>query len=534
VRVPAASLSSGPLRRNPLFIIGSLLFAAFAAYYLADMVISGDTTGLVFVGLVFIVGVGMLSMLKDWRTGTFIFFGWLFFEDLARKYMGNNMVIYFGKDILVAVVYLSFFIATTRKRAKIFRPPFLIPLLIFLWFGLVQVFNPASTSFFYGILGMKLYFYYVPLFFIGYAFFESEAEINRFFPFLMAILLAVAGLGIVQSIVGPTFLNPSSLAEDIRELSTTYRVAPISGLIAYRPTSVFVSTGRFAFMLTPAWLFAFGYGVYLLLRSRRYRLLAFIALGVLSVAIAMCASRGALMWTLGSAVVCAPALIWGCPWQKGQLVRILRSFQRAALVVVLSLFVMFLVYPDALKARLSVYQETLDPSSSASEVGHRTQFYPLQQLMYAFDYPRWPYGYGIGTASLGTQYITRIMHAQPMGIGVESGFGGMILELGIGGLFLFLILASSIFVHAARVMLKLRNTPWFPLGFVIFWYTFLYLFPYLWTGLQQFQDFILNSFFWFFLGVLFRLPSFVPTQQAAAKSAAPLPTPNVAYSPRPI
>jgi hypothetical protein len=381
---------------------------------------------------------------------------------------------------------------------------------------------------------MKLYFYYVPLFFIGYAFFESETEINRFYPYLMVILLAVAGLGIVQAIIGPTFLNPATLAEDIRELSTTYRVAPISGLVAYRPTSVFVSTGRFAFMLTPAWLFTFGYGVYLLLRHRRYRVLAFLALGVVSVAIAMCASRGALMWTLGSALVCVPALIWGCPWQKGQLVRILRSFQRAAIVVVLSLFVMFLAYPDALKARISVYQETLDPSSSASEVTHRTQSYPLQQFLYAFDYPRWPYGYGIGTTSLGGQYITRIMHAPPMGIGVESGYGGMILELGIAGLALFLVLAGSIVFHAGRIVLKLRHTPWFPLGFVIFWYVFLYLFPYLWTGLQQFQDFILNSLFWFSLGILFRLPTFIPVQPQAAKSGAPAQVPNVAYSPRPI
>jgi hypothetical protein len=517
-----------PFRRSPIFLLGGLAFSILCAYYLAEMILTGDSTGLIFVALTFVVSAGILAMLKDWRTGTFIFFGWLFVEDLARKYMGNNMAIYFGKDVLVAVVYLSFFIAWRRKQATITRPPFLIPVLLFLWFGLIQVFNPASTSFYYGILGMKLYFYYVPLFFIGYAFFESEEDINRFYPFLMSILLVVAGLGIAQSILGPTFLNPSTLQEDIRELSTTYRVAPISGLIAYRPTSVFVSTGRFAFMLTPAWLFAFGYCVYLLLRSKRYRILAFLALGFLSVAVAMCASRGTFMWTIGSAICCVPALIWGCPWQKGQLVRILRSFQRALMIVVLGIFVMFLVYPDAIKARMSVYQETLDPSSPASEIVHRTQVYPLQQLMYAFDYPRWPYGYGIGTASLGTQYIIRIMHAPPMNIGVESGFGGMILELGIAGLFLFLLMAGSIVFHAGRVVLKLRNTPWFPLGFVIFWYSILFLFLYLWTGLQQFQDFILNSFLWFSLGILFRLRTYIRPAQQAVANATPAPARRVA------
>src|SRR5882724_1265058 len=47
--------------------------------------------------------------------------------------------------------------------------------------GVLQMFNPASTSIFYSILGMKLYFYYVPLFLLGYAFMNSEADLRRFF-----------------------------------------------------------------------------------------------------------------------------------------------------------------------------------------------------------------------------------------------------------------------------------------------------------------------------------------------------------------
>src|SRR5579871_3790338 len=128
-----------PFRRSPIFLLGGLAFSILCAYYLAEMILTGDSTGLIFVALTFVVSAGILAMLKDWRTGTFIFFGWLFVEDLARKYMGNNMAIYFGKDVLVAVVYLSFFIAWRRKQATITRPPFLIPVFLFLWFGLIQV-----------------------------------------------------------------------------------------------------------------------------------------------------------------------------------------------------------------------------------------------------------------------------------------------------------------------------------------------------------------------------------------------------------
>ena len=61
------------------------------------------------------------------------------------------------------------------------RPPFLMPLLILIWFGSMQVFNPASTHIMYGLMGFKIFFYYVPLIFIGYALLNSEAELRRFF-----------------------------------------------------------------------------------------------------------------------------------------------------------------------------------------------------------------------------------------------------------------------------------------------------------------------------------------------------------------
>jgi len=494
------------LRKNPLYSLACCLVFFVAAYELSQYILEGDFTGLAYIGIACLIGVGAIWMLNNWRIGTFIFFGWICFEDLFRKYLGNNMAIYFAKDVLIAIVYLSFFNAYRRKQVRLFKPPFYVPLLILVWFGFLQVFNPASTSIFYGIMGMKLYFYYIPLFYVGYAFFRAEIDIQRFYVYLMILVFVVTGLGIAQAILGHTFLNPVVIQGDIRELSTGYRVSPISGLIVYRPTSVFVSNGRFASFLIPAWLFSFGFGTYLLLRSREHRLVTSLALAFTTVAIALCASRGSVMWTLGSAVVCILAFLWGCPWQHGQLVRVLRGLWRSLFVVVSALALAFILYPDAIKGRLAFYWETLALSSPASQLVNRSETYPLANLILAFDHPRWPYGYGIGTSSLGTQYVARIMHAQPMHISVESGYGTLIVELGILGLILWLIMSAVLIVSSWKIVLKLRNSPYFSLGFVIFWYSFLFVGPYIFAGFAAYEDFLINSLFWFSLGILFRLP----------------------------
>jgi len=136
--------------------------------------------------------------------------------------------------------------------------------------------------------------------------------------------------------------------------------------------------------------------------------------------------------------------------------------------------------------------------------------------MHAFDYPRWPYGYGIGVSSLGVQYVAKIFHQTPMGVSVESGFGALVLELGIVGLILWLIMSFAIVLSAWRVVKKLRGSPWFPIAFVIFWYAFLLLLPITFTSMVAYEDFVLNAYLWLLLGILFRLPRLALSVEFAA------------------
>jgi len=519
----ATAPTTSQFGRRRLLTFGTLLVGAIGAYELAQYVITDNMTGLAYLGLCIAGGAITVAILQNWRNGVYFFLAWLLFEDFARKFLNNNMAIYFAKDFLALVVYISFFAAYRRKEVKFFRPPFLVPLLIFIWFGFLQIFNPASTTVWYGLMGFKIFFYYVPFILIGYALLNSEAELRRFFTVNLLLALVIISLGIAQSIIGPHFLNPAVQAVDLRELSTLYRVAPLSGEFAYRPTSVFVSAGRYMNFIMVAWILVLGYSGYLILRHKKGRILAFIAIPVTAAGAFLTASRGAFMWGMFNALATSVAFIWGAPWRQGQVLRAFRSIQRAAIGIALGIVLLFYFYPHALLSRLAIYEETLMPNSPASELMNRGWTYPVDNFLGAFNYDRWPYGYGIGTTALGGQYVARFFNVKPPVIGVESGFGTLIVEMGIMGLILWLILSVAILVSAWKVVKKLRGSPWFPLGFVIFWYAFFLLGPATYGGMVAYEDFLLNTYFWLFLGLLFRLPTLALSAQFAANAPATQP-----------
>ena len=510
-------------RLSALFFLVGLL----VAYKISGYILAEDTTSLMFVGLAFVGGAVVIAILNDWTKGVYLSLGWLVFEDLARKFLGNNMALYFAKDLLFATVYLSFFVAWRNKHKPIetFRPPFRIALMALVWFGLVQVFNPASTHIVFGLMGMKLYFYYVPLMLVAYALIDSETALRRFFFFNLGLIVAIALLGIIQSIVGPQFLNPAVLPADIRALSENYRVAPISGVRVYRPTSIFVGGGRFADFLLLSWFIVFGFTGYLLLRHRRGRVFAFITFAVTAAACLMCASRGVFMWSVIAAVVGGLAFVWGAPWRQGEALRVIRILQRASLGTALAVFVLLFAFPEAFLNRIAVYSETLDPRSPASELVRRSHDYPMQNFLGAFDFDRWPYGYGIGTASLGVQYVSRFFEVSPPEGGVESGYGVIVLEMGIGGLFLWFAMSIAVVTSGWKVVRGLKGSPFFPLAFMILLYAFVLLVPMTFTGMQQYQDFILNSYLWLLLGILFRLPKLALAAQPGVPQAEVIPGP---------
>ena len=486
-----------------LFII-ILLTSWFAAQLALGL---SGTSDLLFIVSPVVFVIFLFFVVKNWRSGLWFLFGWLLFEDLMRKYMGNNMAVYFGKDIIAGVLYFSFYAARRRDEIPVLRPSFWIPIVLFFWWSLLEVFNPNSPSLWYGALGMKIYFYYVPLFFIGYAIFQNEADLQRFLRFNLILAGIIALLGTIQAIVGPTFLNPANLGEDIRSLSTLTRYDPISGQPFYRPSSIFVSDGRFGAYLLLSWLVAAGSTVYWFVRRLPGKSYVLFVLGAVSVAIVLGGGRTPLVLATVSLLLLVAGFRWGLPSEYiGQNwgAKVLWAALILAAIIILAVTAF---YPEAIAPRMGFYEATLlSPRSEAYELAQRAWITPIDQVVKAFRDPNWVLGYGTGTCSLGQQYVTRILNVARLDVGVESGYGALILEMGIVGLLLWLLWTGVLLFSAWGVVRRLRGTALFPIGLVIGLFSFVVLVALTAESNSGYQNFVVNAYLWLLLGILFRLP----------------------------
>src|SRR5580704_16824709 len=98
------------MRNQAVIGLCVFVFGILVAWQLGNQIASNDLESVAFAAVA-CVGLALaVRILRDWRLGFYSLLIWLLLEDLVRKYLGNNMAIYFAKDVLAGLTYIAFFV----------------------------------------------------------------------------------------------------------------------------------------------------------------------------------------------------------------------------------------------------------------------------------------------------------------------------------------------------------------------------------------------------------------------------------------
>ena len=445
-------------------------------------------------------------LIAQWRLAFVAFLCWFMFEDLVRKLAGNNLAVYAIKDLIYVVMLVGLFAdATVRGTFKRVTGTARIPLYVLItWAVIMAIPSIFSGSWQLPLVALRLDFAYVPLVIVGAVVAWDRKELFRTLFIVAAICALASSLGIVQALIGPSFLAPTQVTPGLDNLVTVRRSA--GGAEVYRPSGPFVDPGRFGTAVTVGMVA--GLAASLLKRGRD-------KIPALSVA-AICAagvwvSGGRSPLIVGFALVLVAALAPGWSERRPSLSRTVP----AAVVAVLVVTFVTVIAPGLLANRLEFYSTTLDPRSARNEWTSRFVSYTGD----AFEGVAigGMLGLGTGQESLGKQYVLGGSTATIDGLySVESGYGSLAIEWGLTGLIMWIVFTIAWFKHGIRALRAARGGQLAAMGLMLFAWMFVLVWVQFFAGIAIWQNYITNALFWLFSGIVFALPEVVRSRTSSA------------------
>ena len=283
-----------PRKKNTLTKIAFGFFILFVAFQVAILSVNiRSTFQFALVSFIFII---LLSYIF-WRKAMGVLIIWVLISGAVRKWLVPQFsdIVYFFNFIILTGIYLRFFWNRIAKQDPLIQKHFINPFIaIFLFWGFCCALNPLIPNLIIGIVGLLLYFYYIPLAYVVPYCFETTEELIKYLRIFIYLSIPILFLGIVQ------FFNPVNapinlyVPGDAKEIATT-------GINIVRITSTFSYISGYGTYLNVLILIL----VYLLSLkniSTKFTMFLYITLSLAIVNLFMTGSRGPFFITLISII----------------------------------------------------------------------------------------------------------------------------------------------------------------------------------------------------------------------------------------
>lgn len=456
-------------------VIVGILLAAFIAIFSCRGFVRGkfDTVYLVLIGFAFSV------LVNKWRLGVIVLLIWVCLGEgvIGRILYSHRLLVLFFKSALVIPIYLGFFLEyRQQERPIIFDRTTLAPIAALAIIAFLQLFNPNLENFKVGAIGFSLLFVFVPLYFIGYHIIESKKHLFRLVTLLVTITLPATIYAIVQFTQGQEAFIQSQASFLTREQALGFAVwarVGASGKIYWKPPGTFATMGQLGEFLIFIIPFLFG-ALYLKIGACR-KVLILSAFGSALLILMLFNSRGHVAMTM---LVFPTVLII----QRKEITR-----QPATIVSI----IVVCIVASLFGASQALWDSFVSMKQENFRIGMITGGL-MRGLLEA------PLGLGTGMGDIQTKTFSYAYNSR-----VHSYWGRLVFSLGIPGLVCYISILTVLFFRAYSVVASLHEPDLRWIGAGLFANVVASIVRLVANGLTMTP---INVFFWFFMGILMKLP----------------------------
>jgi hypothetical protein len=395
------------------------------------------------------------------------------------------------KDLVFVIpAYLGFAAWKLRSRPNSKVPASLI------WWSLalvaLAVVHLAQTSLVVGLIGLKTWVLYLPLIALGYHLVDSIEDVDWLFGWLLIIAAIPIGIGVLQAVLyyggSPDLAYGmyGAAASDVTQGFSRFEVG--TGDLA-RMASTFTFVSQYYNFTLAALCLAYGHW-----RSKKRRSASRFWYGVLPVA---AVATAALLTGARGAFVMVPlyfvvALVLNAEW-----------------VGALQVGVLLCAGLTAAQALLKTTSQDLFSAVRELTVDYLTVT-QIGELSQALSTTIWGLGTGANTGP------ARFAVADPSGITLENYFAKAVMEFGVVGLVLISLLLGTAVWYAYKACRLTKHPRAKAYANALAAFMIISVINE-WKGSYLDID-PLNVYFWFFLGVLLRIPALRPLAQQSHRT----------------
>ena len=146
-----------------------------------------------------VLGVAMLVGVQSWRLSVFLALVYLPVEGVLWVALyPHTAPAALAKDFLFVIpAYIGFFYWCMKSKRNFVFPGFpLLAVVLLAGLVIVEIFNPLLDSLLVGLVGAKVWLFYIPMAFLGYHLVRNRSDLDRLLKImcLMAIIPAIVGI----------------------------------------------------------------------------------------------------------------------------------------------------------------------------------------------------------------------------------------------------------------------------------------------------------------------------------------------------